>query len=279
MTHDATTVRKNVTENAAVSAGKISRNKKEFSSNFAKLSQSHTSDPQNVHDSSVRFDNQKTLDIIKKTASNKTPGEVIQEIRYHIDNYYDGNEIKKAQAHAVLSEVSKGQYIMTYNDNEARILKYVWDRAKIPENKDNEMDIKDSVVVALQQSLKKETGKPNCINGRVSNILGSLVILDCNKNVGAANTEEQYKNDMLRRAEQILDEELEKAKASGNKPMIQVAKSFFDDSSEVDEKYVEIFKTDVKKTIDEMVNSYRDKMSPRKLKEMKEDCYVCALVD
>lgn len=277
MTNDADVVRTNVTEANATKAAETAKNKREFAYKFSKMAKTHTSDPQNVHDSSVRADNKHSLAVLRSTASQKSPDDIIKEVREYIlssGSRFDG--VKIAQANKVLNEIAKGGRIVAYDETENMILKYVWDRTNIPEHSAKSTDMKDAVVVSLYQSIDSKTGNPVCINGRASNIIGSLVILDNNPTVGAALTEEQYKNEIINASVKILDEEIEKALNSGSEDMKKVGQSYIDSSVECKEEFEEEFLKEVKSQIDEMINTYSDKMSKNKLNKVREDCYVSA---
>lgn len=275
LTRTADTVRNNHIIANADAAKRISTNKKEFSDNFTTLATTHTNDPQNVHDSGVRVGNQNTLNRIRSGGDNLY--QVFTEIRAYIDAS-DTTEEKKKNAKITLDTMSEGAYIMAHNDTEDRIVKYVWDRSKEPANAANADNIRDAVVVALHQSVTPGSKTPVCINGRVSNILGSLVTLDHDDSVGAAVTEEQYKNDIYSNASKILENELAKAADSNDPGQRQVADSYYD-GNETDNVAMELFKQNVRNSIDVMIDSYKGRINDNRLSTLRTDCYIGASVD
>jgi len=264
----ALTARKNKSEINIAKAKATSHSKKDFAEKLTNLNLTHTSDPQNVHDPSVRADNNHTLDIIKSTVLPGSASDTIHEISQYLTRS-NISESQRQSAQKVLSEISKGNIITAYNDNEDNILKYVWDRSKLKANEENSKNIQDAVITALYQS------SGVCINGRVSNIVGALATLDINEEVGAAQTEEHYKNEIFMAAKDILNEEIEIAKKAGGDMKI-VAESYDDINITPDPDHQKVFENKVMERIDEVIANHKDKITPTKLNEIRIDSYVVA---
>lgn len=253
------------------------KNQHEFAKKFVEKAKTHTSDPQNVHDSSVRMDNQKTLDILNSTISNKSSVEVIREIRNYIEkNKATIGSDKANNALLALDKVSEGTYLSTYKERESDIIKKVWDRTTATENLPNVSNMRDAVIDGLSDCIDPKRGTLVCSVGRVSNIIGSLATLDSDTRVGAALTEEQYKNEILNTSAKILDEEISEGLKSTSKNIKKVAQSYDDPTVDYDEDAEKIFHGQVRKKIDKMVDTYKDKMSTTHLDAIRNDCYIAA---
>jgi hypothetical protein len=305
--------RKLITEDKISKAYDSANNKNEFTSEYIKLSKTATSDTQNVHDTSVKSDYKKTVEKIRATSTLEKSSEAIDEINKYIDYCMINNKLNKTtgmKAKRVVSKMGEGAKIMVYDDTEDMILKYVWERSKIPENKLNKEAIQDSIVVCLSQCVEASPfrddnrggwlgrgpialdnngvghmnngvtninedakGEIVCINGRVSNVLGSLVTLDHDKSVGAALTEEQYKNEIFNQCKIILDEEISIAE-EGSDELKNLAKSYIDPNISVDEKVEKKFKNIVKARIDTLLDTYSDRILGNQLAAIRKDCYI-----
>ena len=258
-------------------AAKKSKNKTQQVNNYFKLSETHTSDPQNVHDSSVIKDLNKTIIELRKTASEKTPQDVISEIRqYVIDN--NRNEKlsteKSNKINKVLDNITDMHPLSSYNETEASLLKLVWDRCNHIENSKNSVNMKRALLDELSNCIG-DNGVVVCTTGRASRILGSLVMQDINPLLGKANTTEEYKNEILRRCNKIVNSEIVYYKNSYNDPGLKLAaQSYENPKIEVSEEDEERLKKIIKDKIDDMIAEYTKNISYSQLENIRRSCYA-----
>lgn len=276
--NDAADTRTQLTSNTAADVASVAKTKKEFTEKMVPLLVTNTSDSQNVHDSSVRLDNQNTLNVIRGSQSKIPVEAVLGEIRTFIQGAPADqiSESKKLAAGLALNEFSKSTFVTAYNARDSEILKQVWDRAHIPENSANSTNIKLAVVEALAACIVD--GKSVCVNGRVSNVIGALATLDANSTVGAALTSEQYKNEILRTCLQEFDKHINDAVVSTDPEMRKVGLSYSDSNVKPVVAAEEEFKRSLSKSIDAIVSSYKGKVTDTQLANIRNDCYTaCAI--
>jgi hypothetical protein len=233
-------------------------NREEFADEVMRVVSVVNSDPQNVHDVGVRLDNQRTLD---KIGSGGNRYAVIDEITQHIDGA-DLTYAQKDAARRVLAEFAKDNVITAYNDTELNIIANVWARADDPANTANRQFIKDAVVKGLADSIGSD-GKPVCINGRVSGVIGALATLDADETVGVAVSDEIKTREIYHGCRGVVDAELERAIAAGGDLGASAAEFAAGNPAEM---FVGVAKSAVNAYIDKHATQF----SPSKLAAIKE---------
>lgn len=258
--------------NRAVAAAK---NRKEASENYFDASIDYASDPQNVHDSNVNGDLRKTLDKIKSRHNGVRPVKSLQNarayIRNRINNSDERSRSKYNKALETLETVSAGNTIGTFKSREDAIFGYVWERSNLPENKDSSENLREALVDALADCHEK--GSLVCINGRCSRMLGSLVLIDSDKELGNAKTYDAYKNEIYENSKKIIDESVKKASESDDPKMRDVAKSYEDFNIKPDKDTFSEFENQTKHKISKMIDSY-DNLTPSQKETLKNDAYA-----
>lgn len=248
------TERTRVIENARETA----TSREEFADKVMKGASVISSDPQNVHDVGVRLDNQQTLDKIGTSGNRYT---VIDDVARHIESS-DLSYSQKSAARSVLAECAKDNIITAYNDTELNILANVWARANDPINSANKGFIKDAIVRGLADAVGND-GKPVCINGRVSGIIGALATLDADETVGVAVTDEIKTNEVYHGCRAVVDAELKRAVDAGGELAASAAKFTAGDQADL---FVEVARAAVNKFID----GHSKHFSPSELAAIKE---------
>lgn len=280
LTQGVEVLRENIKERNKTKATENAANKKEYAKNYAKLTKSHTSDSQNVHDSSVIKDYKQTL--AKLPEGKAAPKEAIEAAKKYIEsNRKTIGDTKCDGALHVLSSMS-AKRMDTYGMSEPEIFQRVWDRSNCIENKNNSDKIKLSIVDGLYNCIRpSSTGGISlvCSVGRASNYMGALATLDADPSLGTALTLEQYKNEILNQCVNIIDKEVTNAKNSNDKKMQDVANSYDNPLLQVDEETELQFKGILKNKIDSLVDSYSGRMSKAHLDNIRNDCYISATID
>jgi hypothetical protein len=269
-------VRENIKEDVAKKAATTALNRADYTDKFVSLATTHTSDTQNVHDSSVVKDLQITYDAIKQRAP-PTPAEIsITEAH----NYIKANPTKfdcaKANRALLALEIIKsGTKLDTYNDREDNIFKYVWERSKLPENEKNQELMRQAAVTALAEC--KPEDQNICVVGRVEYLMGSLATLDFDPIIGTALTQEQYRNDILEKTKGIRDQAVADALASSDTDLRDVARSFVDLNVTTKQDAEERFKQNVSSGISTMLETYRPHLSSTQFEAIEKDCNAAIL--
>lgn len=184
---------------------------------------SHTSDSQNVHDSDVQIDLKR---IVNKLNINRNSNAVPQEIlNYILVSDFDTTHKEKAiQAYDKICD--HGIRIMAFDCTEQQILDAVWRRAHDPLNKDNQENIRRAIVDALASCV--ENGAVVCSTGRSSRILSSLCLLDCDDSINKVGTSEMYKNEILEKANRLMNDTIKEFKESADADHQKLGQSFDD---------------------------------------------------
>lgn len=253
-------------------AAKKAKNRAETISNYFENSIAHTTQPQNTHDTSVVDDLDATYKKLEKTAA---PGPNFAAIE-EAENFLEKNKKKFGQKYSpakeILSIIKRGDVVSTYNSTEDRVFKVVWDRTKLAENAANAQNMRESIIYALDSCM--ENGMPVCMAGRCARVLGSLVLQDYDESVGAAQTQEEYKNEIYNNCREIIDRRIELAQNSDSEEMRKVAESYINPKVECSPEFEEQFKAEIRKDIDDLIEEYRDKLRDYQIEKIRADCYA-----
>ncbi len=239
----------------------------------------YTNDPQNVHDSSVNNDLRDTLMRLKTGASDDLDvSNCIDSARDYITaNRAKLGYDKTERALQVLETIRKGDTISTYKDTEDHIFALTWDRCSDPRNRDNAALMREAVITALADSV--ENGNQVCINGRTGHVLNSLATLDYDPALGSAMTFEAYRNQIYQESKEIINSVVESAKLSTDGALRASAEAFEAGDSSLDTASDDRFKNDLRSRIDNNIDTYEKKLTPKDLSSIKEECHVYAMVD
>ena len=254
-------------EQRKINALQTANNKKEAVENYYSDAKIMESNSQNVHSASE--DLKKSLNIIS-SGNLVLPklSETIEDVREFIEANYLGS--KRLKALRTLDVVSKNNEIYTFKTTEGDIFNKVWNRSKHTKNKNNKRNIMEAVVDALADSSTGNNGTI-CINGRCGRYLGSLTLLDYNKEVGKIGTCDSYKNEIMVKSSDILNNEIKIAKKSSLKLMRDIGKSYDDITIEIDDATENEFIKNVKALIHKMIDGYIGKISNNELNRLREE--------
>lgn len=256
-------------------------NKEDFARTYLASTVKHSSDPQNVHDSSVNEDLKSTLRELRKTSSSVQASVVLTQIDSHISKNVESGSISiqtANKAREALKIAKLGAYISQYGETENNILKYVWDRTNLQANEGNSDNMKDCVIKALADCMNENGIGAVCAGGRASRYLESLVLQDFNPNIGVAQRQEEYKNQILGEVAKIIDNEAENAADDDPDEEIRKAgQSYKDPNIEVDEDAAEKLRERMKKKISAHIDTYKEHFKPHQLDDLKKDCLAAVL--
>ncbi len=258
----APVIRQESTEQRREAAAAASESRLQFAGNYLDRTKTHTRDPQNVHDSSVNVGLRETMETLRNNTYVRPSSECINEARKYI-NTCDLSEEKRSRALRALDKVSLGEYNGTVNASETEVFSTVWSRTHLDANRENSQLMRESVVEALADFYDRRPDgsyheNPICTNGRSGRLLTSLVTLDHDDRIGAVNTMENYKNEIMEDVKKALHREILNAKNSDDSELKLVAQSYEDPSVDVPQDAEQRFKTIVRKEIDIIVDNKRD---------------------
>lgn len=253
-------------------AAENANNKEEFMKNYYEESVIHPNDPQNTHDSSVVMALNKTNKELNKTKIDKESDISKDIIKYMDNNKNKIDDIKYQKILKVLDEMNHNIYVLAYNDTDTNILRKTWNRTNISENNDNADNMKFAILDELANCYDGD--HVVCPNGRAAHVLGALVLQDFDKELGKTQTLAEYKNEVYRECNKIIHNEIELAKKSDDPGLKSAAESYNNIEIEVSPKDEAKLRRILKSKIDELINTYSDKISDNNLEALRIDCYA-----
>ena len=186
------------------------------------LKTTHTNDLENVHDTTV---NQCLRNILKyiETQNVKPFENVYKEIMNIVPQNKKYN-VKKA-----LQGLSPQNTSCALKTSDQRALQLVWARASHPQNAKNADNIKEAIYLALED-MNTEISLV-CVHGRISRLLGALVLLDFNPNIWTLETMEDIKNNIFGKAIKLISN-FAQVRSNNTDPDIQnIAQSYLGKTS------------------------------------------------
>lgn len=182
---------------------------------FLDLSQRNTSDAQNSHDSSV---NAAKRAILARLRADQV-GVQLPSLDHIIDELQRGAAVfsrdpRTAQARppltekaiAVVNRARNGERSTSTQASDEEVLRRVWARADESRNSDRKSLLRQAIYDALVDSWEQGLGgeKIQCVDGRISRVLGALTLLDWDKQNWEMRRLEQYKNDIFTLAAETI---------------------------------------------------------------------------
>lgn len=245
--------------------------KEEFARTFLADSKTHTSNPQNVHDTAVSDGIKNIYLRLREEEIDADRDDTLAEIAAAIDKY----PAKIAEpAKYVLDIARAGNSIMSIDDTEDHVLKLVWDRSKLAKNAKNAELIRAAIIEGMAACVTSISPiNTVCIVGRVSNYIGALATLDADKWTYDIHTEEEYKNEIFGRAQKMFDGELAAAERSDAAEMQELAAAYKSGKDLPLDARAEFLAT-IKNRLDAIIGDYDDKLRPHQLETIKKECMI-----
>lgn len=227
-----------------------------------------TSDTQNVHDSHVTDDVERSY---KKIVSELPP---LTDAESEIKNFI--SEMRKLKEKKVISDKVHDNAIVTIknmqnhhyskiNDTERNILANVIRRTKIAENAKNYESLTMALATNLSNAVERNniTNMPVCISGRVASTISSLAFIDKDPEVGILKTKEAVRNEVFDTAHHEYIKTQESALNGENLILKKGAEDLKDgkDSPESDE-FEKVVKENIKNRLQ---NAYKDHIKQEEL--------------
>jgi hypothetical protein len=171
-------------------------------SQFFKKMTNWTSDTQNVHDSHVTDDVERSYSKIVAELPPLVDPEI--EIKNFITEMKEQKEkgiiTDKTYENAIITIKNMKQHTYSkINDSERNILANVIRRGKISENQKNREGLTTALATNLSNAVERNniTNMPVCISGRVSGAISSLAYMDKDPDVGILKTKEAIRNEVF----------------------------------------------------------------------------------
>lgn len=243
---------------------------------------SHTSDPQNVHDSAVNISLRKTLSRLKWDHAGTIPSDKEVERCFaeasDFINRHGKDDDEKVLLNKALNQIAEGHVNSSLGEPEDRIFCIVWDRAKYPGNVATQRatSIKHAVLDALRDMISTN-GNMVCISGRCGRLIASLSCVDCDPDVNKIQSLEMIKNEILERAKGILDECIKEAKDSSRACMNEISREYTDPlyerGDEEERGLLETARREFQENLNSRVNimfdGYRTDVTPKDLENLR----------
>lgn len=206
---------------------------------FLDLSQRNTSDPQNSHDPSVNAAKKAIVERLREDQGDyerlPTLGQIIDEINLDSDDF--SRDPRTAQPRPALTEkavavvvrASNGERSSSAQATDEEVLRRVWARANDRQNSEKRDLMRQAVYDALVDSWERGIGgdKIQCVDGRISRVVGALSLLDHDQENWGMQRLEQHKNDIYKMAADVIRAAaVEAAEQSEDGEMRKVGKSY-----------------------------------------------------
>ncbi|GFR88683.1 hypothetical protein ElyMa_002524100 [Elysia marginata] len=183
---------------------------------YLDLSQRNTSDSQNSHDSSVNAAKRAIIGRLRteQGACGQLPtlDQIIEEIRNASDLFSSDPRTKQPRpvltekAIAVVRRTSNGERSSAAAATDEEVLRRIWARANDGRNAGRRKKMRQACYDALVDSWERGIGGDviQCVDGRISRMLGSLSWLDCDERNWEMRRFEQHKNEIFEKAAEII---------------------------------------------------------------------------
>jgi hypothetical protein len=186
---------------------------------YVALATTNTSDPQNTHDSGVLACLRATLARLREDqagAKIPTPDEVAEEVNRRGAQLSEGRAHKLTDVLEVIARANNGDRVVALDAGDAECLGRVWLRTLDPRNAPRRQQLQRALFDALYDCWEDGiVGRSIvCVNGRVSRILSSLILLDWDERNWSVKKLEQFKNDIFAGAARAIDAEASRAAES-----------------------------------------------------------------
>lgn len=196
---------------------------------FLELSQQHTSDGQNSHDVSVNAAKRAILARLRAEAAGRalpTLDAVAAEVRAGGADFSRDPRTQNPRpalvdkAVAVVERARNGEVSSSAAASDAEALCLVWARADDPRNAPRRAQLRQAAFDALVDSWDRGIGAEHiqCVDGRISRVVGSLAWLDCDAQNWDVRRLEQHKNEVFTAAERVIKAAAEEAAAQDADP-------------------------------------------------------------
>ena len=264
---EAPLIRQDITRQRKELAATDAKDKSEVINNYFTQSKTWTSDPQNVHDSSVNMNLRDTINRIKYTCpTHITPNHSINETTAFAKSYATGNKYDKVIK--ALNVIKDNGYNSTLNENEANIFMYVWERSKLPENEKNATLMKEAMIDALVDC--NDTNGLVCMNGRCGRLISALTLLDYDEETGKTFTTQMIRNKIFDEVNKMIAQEINTAKSSSDSHTQLVGK-YYDGDIDTAPDDTE-FRQNIERKIDIIIGEEAKQLSSTQIESIKNEC-------
>ena len=253
---------------------------------------------QNSHDSSV---NAAKRAITERLRSDQGPfdrlpslDQIAHEIRAKSDDFSKdprtGNSrpAMTDRALAVIERARRGERIVSMDATDEEILRRVWARADHPKNAARRDLLRQAAFDALVDSWEQglSGGAIQCVDGRISRMLGSLTLLDFDRRNSEMRMLQTYKNAIFARTGALIDKAYADIARSDDPALRKIAEHFDADSlaqleaigepdPAVKKRFLEALESQIEAMIDAYVSdldaSVRGAVPPRTIEGIKKE--------
>ena len=183
---------------------------------FLDLSQRNTSDAQNSHDPSVNAAKRAAVKRLRadQGAQERLPtlDQIAEEIRRGSAAFTRdprtslGRPALAQKALAVVRRARRGERSSSAQATDQEVLRRVWARADDPRNAARRGPMRQAAFDALVDSWERGLGgeQIQCVDGRISRMVGSLTLLDCDEQNWEMRRLEQHKNEIFAKAAGVI---------------------------------------------------------------------------
>lgn len=172
---------------------------------YFSMASAATNDLQNSHDSSVSACLSAIVDRLRSEQGNE-PLPSIHTITAELQSYGPAWKIRDAMQ--VIEKTKEGNRIVSLNLTDDECLRRIWARTSHPKNASSKENMRQAVFDALADCWEVGLGGRHivCINGRISRLLSSLVLLDFDERNWEIRRLEEFKSDIFNLTKNVLTE-------------------------------------------------------------------------
>ncbi|HVE13484.1 MAG TPA: hypothetical protein VNI01_08840, partial [Elusimicrobiota bacterium] len=189
---------------------------------YVGLATQATSDAQNVHDVSVLAFQ---AAVVRRLEADQALLDLpdLAAVRAWLDaegaSLSEGRPGRLEDVRSVVERVGQETRVVALGTTDAECLRRVWLRTSDPRNAERRAALRQALFDGLADAWEEKPGQARqivCVNGRVSRILGALVLLDWDERNWETCRLEQLKADIFRRALGVIAAEAERAAGSAD---------------------------------------------------------------
>lgn len=211
---------------------------------FLGLSVQHTSDAQNSHDVAVNAAKRALVAQLRREQPPleelPTLGQVAEALRAEADDLSRDpatGRPRPAQAERALAVVARaeaGDWSQAAEAGDGEVLRRVWARAGHPSNAPKAAALRQAIFDALVDSWEKglQGDAIQCVDGRISRLLGALTLLDFDEATWGLKRLEQHRNEVFAAAQGAIRAAAEEAVQGHDPELRRVGRAFLASSPE-----------------------------------------------
>ena len=228
---------------------------------YVQLAQQETNGDETVHDPGVRACLFAVINRLREENHRQiSTDQIVNEIKKYGKELSDNRPKLVDDVLEIIKVVQRGDKIkqpdMSITDEEC--LHLVWNRIYHPKNSVNRYKLRQAIFDALLDCWIYEfsTRRIACVDGRVSRMLASLVLLDFDKRNWLVKKMEQFRNDIFKISGEIIHKIVEDSIKSSDIQLNQAGLAYTDPSADAPQTAIDKLNDKMKESILSAIDKY-----------------------